>query len=85
MKEEMNFEDFAHIPDSELAQDIADTESEIRQMREEITHFESTPQHSVERRWNLIRASARKTGIAEREAFLEKLRAIQNFRVEQAK
>lgn len=76
----MNFQDYAHISDEEIAQDIADTESEIAKMQMDVTYFESTPQHSVERKWNHIRASARRTGIAEREAFVGKLRAIQNFR-----
>lgn len=63
-----------HIPTAEIEQDIADTEREIAQMEQEATWLEATP--GREARWNDMRASARRSGIKERQEFIAKLRAI---------
>jgi hypothetical protein len=60
-----------HIPNWEIKQDIVDTEREIEIMRREIIGLEMM---SDKMSW--MRASARKTGVAEREAFVLKLKDI---------
>ena len=70
-------DDDNHISNAEIEQDIADTEYEIAVMQQEIAAFEMMPQcESVEFRMAQLRASARRYGITERNAFIAKLRAI---------
>lgn len=66
----------AHIPTSEIEQDILDTELEIAQMEQEAEHLSQTPDSMREARWNHMRASARRTGIQERREFIAKLKQI---------
>lgn len=58
-----------HIPTAEIEQDIADIEREIAQMEQEATWLREV-------RLNDMRASARRSGIKERQEFIAKLRAI---------
>ena len=68
------------IPTAEIKQDILDTQNEIIQMEKEAEHLETTPMGMQETRWNHMRASARRTGIEERKAFIKKLEAILEVR-----
>jgi hypothetical protein len=68
--------DNAHIPTSEIEQDIRDTEEEITTMEKEAEHLEQTPLSMRDARWDHMRASARRTGITERKEFIEKLKVI---------
>ena len=61
----------AHIPTSEIRQDIAITEREILQMIREITAFEFLGD-----RISFMKAHARQTGIKERREFITKLQEI---------
>jgi len=80
MNAEKLAEQNAHIPTSEIEQDILDTEREIAQMEEEAAHLATTPSHSRDYRWNCIRAEARRSGISERKEFVKILKAILEFR-----
>jgi len=72
----------AHIPTSEIEQDIVDTEREIAQMELEALHFEQTPYSLPEARLNHMKASVRRTGIKERQEFIAKLKEILNERAQ---
>lgn len=61
-------------------QDIADTETEIVQMESEAEHLAATPMGMRETRWNHMRAGARRSGIEDRKKFIEKLKAILEYR-----
>ena len=65
-----------HITTAQIEQDILDTEREIVQMRSEVDWLEGTPVSHVDYRWNQIRLSAKRSGIVEREEFIEKLKTI---------
>ena len=71
-----------HIPNTEIEQDIADTEHEIAVMQQEIEAFEAFPRESVEFRMAQFRASARRHGIKEREDFIAKLRVVLASRIQ---
>ena len=73
----------AHIPDSEVWQDIADTEREIEQMTLEAEHLEKTPLSLPTAKMDHIRASARRSGIESRKQFIEKLRKLMALRSQQ--
>jgi hypothetical protein len=79
---EINAQNNSHIPTSEIERDIADTRREIAQMEEEAVHFEATPRHLTDYRWNQMRAAARHHGISERLVFIDKLEAILTWRRE---
>ena len=64
----------AHIPDSEVLQDIRDTEAEIAQMERELPGLRLSAEAGD--RWADMRAKARETGIVERRAFIEKLTVL---------
>jgi hypothetical protein len=66
----------AHIPTAEVEQDIVDTEQEIAVMEGELRAFEMVPHGSTEYKMAQFRASARREGIKQRQAFIGKLRAI---------
>ncbi len=66
----------AHISTAEIEQDILETEREIAQAEREAEHLERTPDSMREARWDHMRASARRSGIAERKEFIAKLKAI---------
>jgi len=68
----------AHIPTSEIRQDILDTEREILQMMREITGFEL-----LRDRISLMKAHARQAGIKDRKEFILKLQEILKLRGEQ--
>src|SRR3990167_2785567 len=68
-----NAEANAHIPTSEIEQDIRDTEREIAQMEEEAKHLEATPLSMTSARVDHMRASSRWSGIEQRKEFVEKL------------
>ena len=70
----------ASIPTEEIEKDIVDTEVEISNMKVEAEHLEKTPLSMREARWDHMRASARKSGIHEREQFIEKLKKILAYR-----
>ena len=70
----------AHIPTEEILKDIADTEAEIAQMEQEAEHYSKTPLSAPTARLNHMRSDARRTGIKERKEFIEKLRAILDYR-----
>mgnify|MGYP001566165621 CR=1 len=70
----------AQIPTSEIEQDIADTEAEISKMKREAEHLEKTPFSLRESRMNHLRASGRRSGIKERQKFVENLKAILQYR-----
>lgn len=61
----------AHISNSEIEQDIADTEREIITMRREEEGL-----RIIGDRMSVFRADGRRQGIREREAFIEKLNAL---------
>jgi LDH2 family malate/lactate/ureidoglycolate dehydrogenase len=61
----------AHIPDSEVRQDIADMEAEIKTMRREEEGL-----RLIGDRMSVYRADGRRSGIKQREEFIEKLRAL---------
>lgn len=63
-----------------VRQDIADTEREIAQMKRELPGYELLA--AAGDRLADMRASYRKTGIAERTAFVTKLRALLKARGE---
>lgn len=69
-------ENNAHIPTAEIEQDILDTEREIAMMEREAEHLAQTPHSMREAKWDHMRASARRSGIAQRKEFVEKLRAV---------
>ncbi len=75
---------FAHItiPNTEIEQDIAETEAEIATMKREADFFESTPASAQDYRWNHMRAQARRTGIVQRREFIAKLQDILRYRKE---
>lgn len=66
----------SHISDTEIEQDISDTEHEIETMQKEIASLELMPRESGEFRMAQFRASARRHDIKEHEAFIVKLRGI---------
>jgi hypothetical protein len=66
----------AHIPTTEIEQDILDTEREIVQMELEAQHLAATPDSMREARWDHMRAEARRSGIRERNEFIRKLKEI---------
>lgn len=59
------------IPSDEIRQDIADTIREIEQMEREEKGF-----RLIGDRMSIFKADARRDGIAERKAFVEKLEGI---------
>ncbi len=61
----------AHIPTSEIEQDIADTEAEIIQMTREAAGYDL-----IGDRMSRFRADARRSGIRERKEFIDNLRQI---------
>jgi D-mannonate dehydratase len=73
----------AHIPDSEVWQDIADTEREIEQMTLEAEHLEKTPPTMHDAKMAYIYASARRSGIEGRKQLIEKLRKLMALRNQQ--
>lgn len=73
----------AQISNAEIQQDILDTRREIENMEAEQQHFEATPPTSHDYRWNMMRADARRTGIAERLQFIAKLENILKERLGQ--
>jgi len=70
----------AHISDEEILHDIEDTTREIAEMEIEAEHLEQTPLSMRDARWDHMRASARRTGIAERKEFVAKLQKLYNLR-----
>lgn len=68
------------ISDAEIQQDILDTQREIADMEAERIHLEGTPATSSDYRWNMMRADARRTGIAERRQFITNLENILKIR-----
>lgn len=66
----------AHIPDSEILQDIADTGVEIMQMEAEAEHLSGTPLSMPSAKWDHMRASGRMSGIAKRIEFIDKLEKL---------
>ncbi|MCK9370885.1 hypothetical protein M0R04_13325 [Candidatus Dojkabacteria bacterium] len=68
------------IPTEEVKQDILDTEREIAEMTIEAEHLEKTPLSLQSARLDHMRASARRSGIKERQAFIEKLKVILEVR-----
>lgn len=66
----------AHIPTDEIEKDIRDTEAEIALAEKEIIAFEAVPIGSPDARISHMKASARRSGIAERKEFIRKLRII---------
>lgn len=70
----------AHIPDSEVLKDIADTEAEIRQMEAEAEFLESTPMSLPSAKWDHMRASGRRSGIVARKDFIAKLQRLLELR-----
>ena len=73
-------EDNRDIPTAEIQQDIVDTQREILEMEEEAEHLANTPLSMKDARWNHMRAEARKSGIKERQEFIEKLKVILEVR-----
>lgn len=65
----------SHISTKTILEDISDTKIEIITMRREIKGFEL-----LSDRMSMFRASARRTGIKEREEFIEKLEKILEMR-----
>ena len=65
----------SHISNATILKDIKDTEAEIVIMKREIKGFELLGD-----RLSIFRADARRTGIKEREEFIEKLKEILNAR-----
>lgn len=65
----------AHIPNSEVEQDIIDTEQEIETMRREEQGF-----RLIGDRMSLFRADARRDEIKAREAFVIKLKRLLKLR-----
>lgn len=70
----------AHITDSEILQDIADTEREIVTMTAEAEHLEKTPLSLPSAKMDHCRASARWSGIEGRREFIKKLQTILELR-----
>lgn len=66
-----------HIPTSEVEQDIADTECEIRDMEKEIEGFKL-----VGDKMSLFKAGARQSSVEERKVFIARLNAILDYRKE---
>lgn len=64
------------ITNAEIERDILETEQEIALMDGEATALELTPMGSPDAKLAHFRASARRSGIAERQAFVAKLRAL---------
>ena len=73
----------AHIPTSELIKDIEDTEAEIVTMEKEAEHLEKTPLSLPTARIDHMKASARRSGIKERQEFIQKLNTILEYRREE--
>ena len=71
----------AHIPSAEIALDILETEAEISRMEREAEHLEKTPSTLDSARMDHIRASARRSGIKERQQFIADLKHILELRV----
>lgn len=70
------------IPSEQVRKDIAETEAEILQMTQEADHLEKTPLSLPSARWDHMRASARRSAVADRQAFVEKLKKILKLRGE---
>jgi len=68
----------AHIPTSEIKQDILDTEKEILQMMREITGFKL-----IGDRLSIMKAMSRESGIRDRQEFIIRLQEILKLRGEQ--
>lgn len=68
------------IPTEEIQNDILATEQEISVLEDEIVHLEATPHTSSALKINFFRASAKRSGIKERKLFIEKLKAILEYR-----
>lgn len=69
-----------HIPSAEIEKDILETEMEIVKLEREAAHLEQTPISLASARLDHIRASARRSGIAEREQFVKNLKRILELR-----
>lgn len=63
--------DNAHIPTSEVKQDIADTEAEIVTLEREIKGLEILGD-----KMSMFRATGKKSGIKERQKFISKLKEL---------
>ena len=70
--------DNKHIPTSEIKQDVADTQREIDTMEREIKGYELLGD-----RMSCFRVDARKSGIKERQAFIEKLEVLLKLRAKE--
>ena len=79
-QEKKLLEKSAQSPDEVIRQDIAETEREIQTMMEEAAHLEGTPMSLSSARWDHMRASARRTGVAEMQWFVAKLKKILELR-----
>ncbi len=67
-----------HISTEEIKQDILDTEAEILKMKREMKGY-----RLIGDKLSHFRADARKSGIAERKLFIERLQAILDVRKEE--
>lgn len=70
----------ANIPTVEIERDIRDTELEIADMTKEAEHLEATPLSMNTAKMDHYRATARRSGIKERQEFVEKLKLILEYR-----
>ena len=66
----------AHIPTAEVEDDIAETLREIGVLQGEVMALEATPNGSADFKMAHFKASAKRSGIKEREIFIEALREI---------
>ena len=64
------------IPTPEILQDIADTQAEIDIMRREAERLEQAPITLPSAKLDHMKASVKRSGIAEREEFIKKLQRI---------
>ena len=71
-----------HISTVQVLEDIGETEREIREMTAEAEHLEATPATSQDYRLNNYIASAKRTGIEDRQKFVENLRKLIYARTE---
>jgi hypothetical protein len=80
----MNDQEFlernAHIPTDEIRDDIAKTEQEIIVMEKEADHLERTPMTLSSARLDHMKASARRSRIAEARKFTDKLKHLLELR-----
>ncbi len=71
------------ISTDEIWHDIIATQQEIVAMTKEAEHLENTPITLPHARWDHMRASARRTGIKEREDFITELEEVLRSRGEE--